>query len=98
MCPETTSLKNELDQLRFEMRVCQDKIEFFASKKRQRQLEMLNIHRDMENYNWANSITQQIISSPKTGDSFIAPCDISEGKCPKLFVKMFAFAVIITVT
>jgi len=77
VCPEVTALKKELDQVRLDMLVSQDKIEFYASKKRQRQSQLLDLHKDWSNYDWANSITQQIVTSPKLQGRFISACDIN---------------------
>ena len=63
------------------MKVCQDKIEFYSQKKRERQTEMINIQKEiLGNFDWANSITQQLINSVKTSTDISPPCDISKGK------------------
>jgi len=79
VCPETTQLKNQLDQIRADMRSSLEKIEFYASKKRERQSDMLKMHKDMsENYSWVQSVTQQVVNGSRSNKNYLAPCEINK--------------------
>jgi len=79
VCPETTSIKARMDALRKEMKDSLKKVEFYASRKRARQSDLLKIHNEIaQNYDWAQQITQQIIGSPQSSKNFIAACDIDK--------------------
>ena len=81
MCPETTQLKKQLDQVRADMKTSLEKIEFYASKKRERQSDMINLAKNMaENHSWVQSVFQQSIQGAKSQHNYLAPCEINKGK------------------
>ena len=70
------------------MRSSLEKIEFYASKKRERQSDMLKMHKDMsENYSWVQSVTQQVVNGSRSNKNYLAPCEINKGLLDKMHYK-----------